>query len=98
MEFINNVDQFVETLEALINAVINRRKRQSDDISVVVVTESLREVDGNLEIAFVARQRDGGVVTGNTVVAVVDANKQDIASSVSGTVCIYYISCVMIII
>ena len=62
-----------------------------------MVTESLREVDGNLEIAFVARQRDGGVVNGNTVVVVVDANKQDIASSVSSTVCIYYISCVMII-
>lgn len=77
-------EEFRNSIADAVNNGLNSRRRQTritaDD--VIIVRESLREVNGTLEVAFFVRSA-GGVVSGDRLANVVRQQEEQISQSVS---------------
>ena len=73
-------DNFRQTIADGLNS--RRRQTRVTADQVVIIRESVRSVDGVLQVAFFVNLPEGGVVSGERLAEAVDQEKEQIAASV----------------
>lgn len=92
--FLSKVSDFLQAIASLVNKMLSTtRKRQQMITSdgVLIIDGSLQTLsNGQIEVAFIARDTSGNVVMGSTVKQAITANETNLIQAVSNAILLFY--------